>query len=217
RADRRGCRSLRRRGSMRPRVRPRLAALGAIAVIAVIAGIGAWWRFGPGSGVASTAAAAAPRYVDETTSSGLVHTYDGSSDVAVGNYVDPTSTNPTTWCEPNELVRPGSGSSGFGPPLPLSPSWCTLSMLFSDWDGSGRADLRVSNDLHYYPPDLGQEQLWKMVPGEAPRMYSAADGWLPVQVQGMGIASRDLTGDGLPEIFLTSQAANRLQTLTAGS
>ena len=29
----------------------------------------------------------------------------------------------------------------------------------------------------------------------------------------MGIASQDLTGDGLPEVFLTSQADNKLQTL----
>jgi hypothetical protein len=32
----------------------------------------------------------------------------------------------------------------------------------------------------------------------------------------MGIASYDLTGDGYPEVFLTSQADNRLQTLTVG-
>jgi len=37
-----------------------------------------------------------------------------------------------------------------------------------------------------------------------------------VQVEGMGIASYDLTGDGYPEVFLTSQADNRLQTLAAG-
>ncbi len=29
----------------------------------------------------------------------------------------------------------------------------------------------------------------------------------------MGIASRDLTGDGVPEVYLTSQADNKLQTL----
>jgi hypothetical protein len=32
----------------------------------------------------------------------------------------------------------------------------------------------------------------------------------------MGIASQDLTGDGLPEVFLTSQGSNRLQTLRNG-
>jgi hypothetical protein len=33
----------------------------------------------------------------------------------------------------------------------------------------------------------------------------------------MGIASYDLTGDGYPEVFLTSQADNKLQTLAAGA
>ncbi len=32
----------------------------------------------------------------------------------------------------------------------------------------------------------------------------------------MGIASYDLTGDGYPEVYLTSQGANTLQTLVAG-
>jgi hypothetical protein len=32
----------------------------------------------------------------------------------------------------------------------------------------------------------------------------------------MGIASYDVTGDGYPDLFLTSQADNKLQTLTAG-
>jgi hypothetical protein len=64
---------------------------------------------------------------------------------------------------------------------------------------------------------VGSEQLWRMTPGAAPRLYSTDDGWTTVQVEGMGIASQDLTGDGLPEIYLTSQAANRLQTLAAGA
>ena len=33
----------------------------------------------------------------------------------------------------------------------------------------------------------------------------------------MGIASQDLTGDGMPEVFLTSQGDNKLQTLAAGA
>jgi hypothetical protein len=143
--------------------------------------------------------------------------------LAFGNYVDPvvygdpTTLDPSKWCEPNELVRPTSAGGGFGPPLDLTPSWCTLSMLFSDWSGSGRRDLRVSNDLHYYDRKRGSEQLWQIAPGAAPRLYTAQDGWKTVQIQGMGIASQDLTGDGLPEVYLTSQAANRLQTLAAGA
>jgi hypothetical protein len=89
-------------------------------------------------------------------------------------------------------------------------------MLFSDWDGSGRRDLRVSNDRQYYSQADGEEQMWRMKPGAPPRLYGVDDGWVRVQVQGMGIASYDVTGDGLPEVYLTSQDASKLQTLAAG-
>ena len=134
--------------------------------------------------------------------------------LAIGNYAEPGSLDPQTWCQANALVRPVG--TRFGPPQPLEPSFCTLSMLFSDWDGSGRRDLRVSNDRQYYRPDDGEEQLWHVAPGETPRLYGVDDGWARVQVQGMGIASQDLTGDGLPEVYLTSQSASKLQTLAAG-
>ena len=49
------------------------------------------------------------------------------------------------------------------------------------------------------------------------RQYTEADGWRPLQIWGMGIASQDLTGDGHPEVFLTSQGDNKLQTLAAGA
>jgi hypothetical protein len=38
-----------------------------------------------------------------------------------------------------------------------------------------------------------------------------------LKIWGMGIASQDLTGDGLPEIYLTSQGDNKLQTLAGGT
>jgi hypothetical protein len=135
--------------------------------------------------------------------------------LAFGNYVDPDGTDPSTLCVPNALVRPASaGGSTYGPPVTLAPGWCALSMLFSDWAGSGRRDLRISNDRHYYVD--GEEQLWRMEPGSMPRLYTADEGWVRVNVEGMGIASQDVTGDGLPDVFLTSQGSNRLQTLTAG-
>ncbi|HET7031334.1 MAG TPA: VCBS repeat-containing protein [Candidatus Limnocylindrales bacterium] len=147
-------------------------------------------------------------------------TWEGSNalpTLAFGNYVNPAGTGPADKCVDDVLVRPaGAGSAaGYAAPLPLHPSWCTLSLLFSDWDGSGRRDLRVSNDRHYYLD--GEEQLWRIEPGAPPRQYTAADGWVTVNVEGMGIASQDLTGDGLPEVFLTSQGSNRLQTLIDGS
>ena len=134
--------------------------------------------------------------------------------LAFGRYLDPASNDPHHLCFDNELVRPAGAA--YGQPVPLVPSWCALSMLFSDWNRSGHMDLRVSNDQHYYPPSEGQEQLWRVAPAAPPALYTADDGWVRVQVQGMGIASYDLTADGYPEVFLTSQADNRLQTLAAG-
>jgi hypothetical protein len=133
--------------------------------------------------------------------------------LAFGNYVDPASSDPHHLCSDNVLVRPAA-TGVYGVPQTLAPGWCALSMLFSDWDRSGRRDLRISNDRHYYMD--GQEQLWRMDPGAPPHLYTAAEGWVEVNVEGMGIASYDLTGDGYPEVYLTSQGSNRLQTLTAG-
>jgi hypothetical protein len=52
-----------------------------------------------------------------------------------------------------------------------------------------------------------------MEPGEQPRPYTREDGWPRVQIWGMGIASQDLTGDGLPEYYVTSIGSNRLESL----
>jgi hypothetical protein len=87
--------------------------------------------------------------------------------------------------------------------------------LFSDWNRTGQPDLRVANDRHYYLE--GSEQLWKVRAGAAPTEYTEADGWKPLQIWGMGIASHDLTGDGKPEVFITSQGDNKLQTLDDGA
>jgi hypothetical protein len=73
----------------------------------------------------------------------------------------------------------------------------------------------VTNDRQYYVD--GEEQLWRIEPGAAPRLYTDADGWRRLQIWGMGIASYDVTGDGLPDVYLTSQADNKLQTLAAGA
>jgi hypothetical protein len=134
--------------------------------------------------------------------------------MAFGHYVDPAATDPHDLCADNVLVRPASGGGGYDASVALNPSWCALSMLFSDWDRSGRRDLRISNDRHYYMD--GEEQLWRMEPGAPPRLYTSDDGWVRMNVEGMGIGSYDLTGDGYPEVFLTSQGSNRLQTLTSG-
>ncbi|MDH4333659.1 MAG: VCBS repeat-containing protein [Chloroflexota bacterium] len=138
--------------------------------------------------------------------------------VAIGNYFDQESDDREHLCLDSALIRPNPAGNGFGPSVPLTPSWCPLSMLFSDWNHSGRRDLRVSNDRHYYVDfSAGEEQLWKVEPGRPPSLWSHDQGWQTVRVWGMGIASQDLTGDGFPEVFLTSQGDNKLQTLADGT
>jgi hypothetical protein len=135
--------------------------------------------------------------------------------LAFGNYLIPASVEDGSYvCDDNELVRPKADGTAFGSPIRLSPGWCPLSLLFSDWDRSGRRDLRVSNDRHYNRN--GAEQLWRIEPLEPPQAWTLEEGWQQVRIWGMGIASQDLTGDGYPEIYLTSQADNRLQTLADG-
>ena len=135
--------------------------------------------------------------------------------LAIGDYIALTELGtPLPPCPDNTLLRPGPDGTTYGPPIALSPGYCPLSMLFSDWDRSGRPDLRISNDRQYYTD--GEEQLWAMEPGADPVAYTDADGWARLQIWGMGIASHDLTGDGYPELYLTSQGDNKLQTLTAG-
>jgi enediyne biosynthesis protein E4 len=137
-------------------------------------------------------------------------TWEGSNHLPTlvfGRYLVPETSD----CADSMLFRPGSTGRAYAEPIALAPGYCTLSVLFSDWSRSGRRDLRVTNDRHYYRD--GQDQLWRIEPGESPRQYTESDGWRPLRLWGMGIASRDVTGDGLPEVFLTSQGDNKLQTL----
>jgi hypothetical protein len=133
--------------------------------------------------------------------------------LAVGNYIDRfEDLEPWGSCTDNWLHRPVSGSERhFAPPQSLNPSYCPLSILFTDWNRSGTPSLRVSNDREYYKG--GQEQMWKLPPGGTPDLYTQAEGWRYLRIWGMGIASHDLDFDGYPEYFLTSMADNKLQKL----
>ena len=134
--------------------------------------------------------------------------------LAIGTYVDRTKPEfPWGSCTAGMVLRPAAGGKNFAAPLPLLPGHCALSMLFSDWNRSGEASLRVSNDREYYKG--GQEQLWRLSPGQAPLQYTAEQGFKPLQIWGMGIASHDLDGDGYPLVFLTSMSDNKLQKLDA--
>jgi enediyne biosynthesis protein E4 len=136
--------------------------------------------------------------------------------LAIGTYVDRGQPEfPWGSCTPGLLIRPAASGKGFAPPTPLVPGHCALSMLFSDWNRSGEPALRVANDREYYKG--GQEQLWKLSPNQPPVLYTEAQGWKPLQIWGMGIASHDLDGDGYPEVFITSMSDNKLQKLEAGA
>jgi len=132
--------------------------------------------------------------------------------LAFGSYID-RSYEDFPWgnCTENLLYRGKAGH--FDGPITLDPAFCTLSMLFSDWNRSGTPALRVSNDREYYKG--GQEQLWHIKPGAEPRLYTEAEGWKRLRIWGMGIASRDLNDDGYPEYFLTSMADNKMQFLAS--
>ncbi|HBZ44067.1 MAG TPA: hypothetical protein DEO85_08450 [Maritimibacter sp.] len=127
--------------------------------------------------------------------------------LAFGLYVDRADPDgPFEACDATLLYRPEDGA--YGAPQELRPGFCALSMLFTDWNRSGRADLRVSNDRHYYVRG-GEEQMWAME--DVPRLYTEAEGWASYALWGMGIASRDVTGDGYPEVYLTSMGDQKFQ------
>lgn len=138
--------------------------------------------------------------------------------LAFGNYVDRTAPgSPWGTCADNALYRPqvngqqgGEHEVSFSESLRLSPGYCALSLLFTDWNRSGTDSLRITNDRQYYRG--GEEQLWN-VRGQYPRAYSRADGWQPVVIWGMGIAEGDLNADGFPEYALTSMGDTKLQSL----
>ncbi len=133
--------------------------------------------------------------------------------IAIGNYVDRSAPGtPFGTCEPNALLRPGAGETpDYSGVRMLEPGYCALSILFTDWNRSGKPDLRITNDRQYYRG--GEEQLWDMRDGQAPRLYSSSQGWQRLTIWGMGIAETDFDADGLPEYALTSMGDTKLQKL----
>lgn len=124
--------------------------------------------------------------------------------MAVGNYVDRADPEgPFGACDDNYLLHTREGEYR---QIPLTPGFCPLSMLAAD-DARGRLTLRISNDRHYYVRG-GYEQMWDI--GEE-RFLDDEDGWQQVSLWGMGIASRDLTGDGRDEVMLTSMGDQLMQ------
>ena len=129
---------------------------------------------------------------------------DGLPHLAVGNYVDLKDPDgPFFACDSHQLLTPSSKTYAT---QPLEPGFCTLSMLATP-DASGARRLRISNDRQYYVRG-GYEQMWDI---SERRFLEEDDGWEKLSIWGMGIASRDITGDGRDEVMLTSMGDQVLQ------
>jgi len=134
--------------------------------------------------------------------------------LAFGNYVDRAAPgSPWGTCHENRLLRPAASKAGpdYSEAQLLSPGYCALSMLFTDWNRSGTPALRITNDRQYYRG--GEEQLWRVESGRPARLYRKADGWRTLRIWGMGIAEADLDADGFPEYALTSMGDTKLRKL----
>lgn len=129
--------------------------------------------------------------------------------LAFGNYVDRTDPDgPFGTCDTNVLLRPEG--EGYARTV-LDPGFCALSILFSDESRDGEATLRLSNDRHYYVKG-GAEQMYSLSQG---RFLTEADGFDAPSIWGMGIASRDITGDARPDLMLTSMGDQLTMLSTA--
>ena len=65
--------------------------------------------------------------------------------LAIGNYVDRDQPgSPFGTCHDTDFYRP-TKEGAYRHEL-LQPGYCALSMMFTDWDRSGEADLRIAND-----------------------------------------------------------------------
>ncbi len=135
---------------------------------------------------------------------------DDRPTLAIGNYVDRDDPDgPFGACDDNAILRPAA--AGGWTAETLAPGFCPLSMLAAT-DARGRPTLRISNDRHYYIR-AGAEQMWDIADR---RFLGPEDGWDGPKLWGMGIAARDLDGDGLDEVMLTSMGDQMLQLARPG-
>ncbi len=124
--------------------------------------------------------------------------------LAFGHYVDRADPEgPFEACDTSDLYRPAGRR--YGAPEVIAPGFCALSMLITDWRRADEPELRISNDRHYYIRG-GYEQMFRLNP-----LSERTGDWPHVSLWGMGIASQDITGDGLPEVMMTSMGDQLLQ------
>ena len=126
--------------------------------------------------------------------------------LAFGTYVDRTDPQgPFGTCDDTLLYRPKDAR--YDAPAALSPGYCALSVLFSDWNCRAAPICAVERPsllcARWAGTDVGD--------GGHPRLYTEVEGWKPYALWGMGIASRDMNGDGLADVYLTSMGDQKFQ------
>src|SRR5258707_10038092 len=164
----------------------RLRIAAGLGVLVVVGGAVAAYGLLHQRGGTSTAAGPYPRFVDDTTASGLIHTYDGGFEFAVGGGVAAFDCNddgrPDLYTAGGE--RPAQlfvNHSPIGGPLRFSPRPDPVTDLTSvtgaypiDIDGDGQIDLAVlRHGGNTRPRGLGNCRFkdataaWKLEPGRA--------------------------------------------------
>ena len=138
--------------------------------------------------------------------------------LAFGSYVDPASGDQTPYrCADNELFRPDTSGTAV---RRADAADAELLRAVDAVQRLGRLrparPARDATTASTTTTRSAASSCGASTPGQAPRLYTEADGWAFLQLWGMGIASYDVTGDGQPEVYLTSQGANRLQSLVDG-
>ncbi len=92
-------------------------------------------------------------------------------------------------------VPSDAAGTGFAAPLPLTPGFCALSILFTDWDRQGTPDCASRTTASI--TRAGRRDVAAGT-GQPPVAFTEADGWQRLRIWGMGIAQEDLTFDGFP-------------------
>ena len=123
--------------------------------------------------------------------------------LAFGNYLDPRRVRRADLRLRRQRAAPAGPrrGTGYGAADRRSrPATARCRCCSATGTAPAGATCGSRNDRHYYDA-TARTSCGAIAPGEAPRLYTAADGWVAMQIWGMGIASYDLTGDGYPEVL----------------
>ena len=135
--------------------------------------------------------------------------------LALGRYLDlEATTDSTRVCDDNELIRPAARRDirPADRPCGRASARCRSCSATGTARGAGTCGSATTATT----TGTAASSSGASSPGSRRASTREADGWQHMELWGMGIASQDLTGDRYPEVYLTSQGDNKLQTLADG-